>query len=134
MSGDERTGVCIMQMEAGLDTGPVLLREETEINEGETTGDLHNRLSRIGAKTIMRALAELPDLEPEVQPEAGVTYAAKIDKAEARVDWNRSAVEVDRLIRGLSPFPGAWCEMAGERVKLLRSRVVAGSGAVAGRN
>ena len=129
MSGDEHTGVCIMQMEAGLDTGPVLLREETEIDEGETTGDLHDRLSRIGAKAIVRALAELPDLEPEVQTEAGVTYAAKIDKAEARVDWNRSAVEVDRLIRGLSPFPGAWCEMAGERVKLLRSRVVPGSGA-----
>ena len=129
MAGDAQTGVCIMQMEAGLDTGPVLLREDTPIGTDETTGDLHDRLSAIGASLIVQALDRIDALTPETQPEDGVTYAAKIDKAEARVDWSRPAAEVDRLIRGLSPFPGAWTEIAGERVKLLRSRVVAGEGA-----
>ena len=128
MAGDAETGVCIMQMEAGLDTGPVLLREATEIGVEETTGQLHDRLSAMGARLIVQALAELPELTPDVQPEEGVTYAAKIDKAEARVDWAAPAAQVDRLIRGLSPFPGAWCDVAGERVKLLGSRVVAGQG------
>ena len=129
MAGDAQTGVCIMQMEAGLDTGPVLLREATDIGAEETTGDLHDRLSAMGARLVVQALGQLPDLTPQVQPDEGVTYASKIDKSEARVDWTRSAVEVDRLIRGLSPFPGAWCDVAGERVKLLRSRVVDGAGA-----
>ncbi len=129
MAGDPATGVCIMQMEAGLDTGPVLLCERTDIEVEETTGLLHDRLSAMGARLVAQALVQLPQLTPEPQPEHGVTYAAKIDKAEARVDWSRPAAEVDRLIRGLSPFPGAWCEVAGERVKLLASRLVAGSGA-----
>ncbi|MCV2881623.1 methionyl-tRNA formyltransferase [Actibacterium sp. XHP0104] len=128
MAGDAETGVCIMQMEAGLDTGPVLLRQATPIGAQETTAQLHDRLSDMGADLIVQALAQLPDLTPEPQPEAGVTYAAKIDKAEARINWARPAAEVDRLIRGLSPFPGAWCEMAGERVKLLQSRLADGSG------
>jgi methionyl-tRNA formyltransferase len=128
MAGDTETGVCIMQMEAGLDTGPVLLRESTRIGDEETTADLHDRLSDIGARLIVQALAALP-LAPVPQPENGVTYAAKIDKAEARVDWAQPAEKVDRLIRGLSPFPGAWCEVAGERVKLLRSRLSTGTGA-----
>jgi methionyl-tRNA formyltransferase len=128
MAGDAETGVCIMQMEAGLDTGPVLLREATPIGADETTADLHDRLSAMGARLIVEALARLPQLRPQPQPAEGVTYAAKIDKAEARVDWTRPAVEVDRLIRGLSPFPGAWVDIKGERVKLLRSRVVGGSG------
>ncbi|GHF57458.1 methionyl-tRNA formyltransferase [Seohaeicola zhoushanensis] len=129
MAGDADTGVCIMQMEAGLDTGPVLLREAIAIGPEETADRLHDRLSALGARLIVEALGRLDDLEPEVQPEAGVTYAAKIDKAEARVDWTRPAEEVDRLIRGLSPFPGAWCEIGGERVKLLGSRLAAGQGA-----
>ncbi|MDR5652829.1 methionyl-tRNA formyltransferase [Ruixingdingia sedimenti] len=129
MAGDAETGVCIMRMEAGLDTGPVLLREATPIGAEDTTADLHDRLSAMGARLILRALAGLPDLAAEPQPEEGVTYAAKIDKAEARVDWTRPAAEVDRLIRGLSPFPGAWCGIGGERVKLLRSRLVPGQGA-----
>ncbi|MFV1464395.1 MULTISPECIES: methionyl-tRNA formyltransferase [unclassified Phaeobacter] len=128
MAGDSQTGVCIMQMEAGLDTGPVLLREATEIGPEETTAQLHDRLSEMGADLIVRALDGLSDLTAEVQPDAGVTYAHKIDKAEARIDWQRSAVEVDRTIRGLSPFPGAWCEIEGQRVKLLASRVVDGAG------
>jgi methionyl-tRNA formyltransferase len=129
MSGDAETGVCIMQMEAGLDTGPVLLRQATPIGPGETTADLHDRLSAMGAALILSALDRLPDLVPDPQPETGVTYAAKIDKAEARVDWTRPAEVIDRQIRGLSPFPGAWCEARGERVKLLRSRLAPGSGA-----
>ncbi len=129
MAGDQQTGVCIMQMEAGLDTGPVLLRRATPITQQDTTAILHDRLSEMGAGLIVEALAKLPALEPESQPDQGVTYAEKIDKSEARIDWRRPAEDVDRLIRGLSPFPGAWCEMEGERVKLLQSRVTPGSGA-----
>ncbi|ATG44876.1 methionyl-tRNA formyltransferase Fmt [Phaeobacter piscinae] len=129
MAGDAQTGVCIMQMEAGLDTGPVLMREATDIGAEETTAELHDRLSEMGANLIVRALTQLPGLTPEVQPDHGVTYAHKIDKAEARVDWTRPASEVDQQIRGLSPFPGAWCEIDGQRVKLLASRVVDGAGA-----
>ncbi|MAQ84608.1 MAG: methionyl-tRNA formyltransferase [Maritimibacter sp.] len=129
MSGDAQTGVCIMQMEAGLDTGPVLLREALDIAPDETAATLHDRLADMGARLIVDALARLDTLRPEVQPDQGVTYAEKIDKAEARIDWTRPADEIDRQIRGLSPFPGAWCEMDGERVKLLLSRVVPGDGA-----
>ena len=128
MAGDDETGVCIMQMEAGLDTGPVLLREATPIGAEETTADLHDRLSAMGAALIVQALAALP-LPATPQPSDGVTYAAKIDKTEARIDWTQPADQVDRLIRGLSPFPGAWCDMGGERVKLLRCRVAKGQGA-----
>ncbi|MBT8423375.1 MAG: methionyl-tRNA formyltransferase [Silicimonas sp.] len=128
MAGDVRTGVCIMQMEAGLDTGPVLLSEPTPIGETETTGDLHDRLSAIGARLIVRALSQLADLDATPQPEGGATYADKIDKSEARIDWSRPAVEVDRLIRGLSPFPGAWADVDGERIKFLRSHLAEGSG------
>jgi methionyl-tRNA formyltransferase len=127
MAGDSETGVCIMQMEAGLDTGPVLLREAVKIGAEETTAELHDRLSALGARLIVEALERLP-LPAVPQPEEGVTYAAKIDKTEARVDFKRPAVEVDRLIRGLSPFPGAWVEVKGERVKLLRSRLAEGRG------
>lgn len=129
MAGDRHTGICIMQMEAGLDTGPVLLRQETEIAAEETTAELHDRLSDMGAALIVEALEQLPRLTPQSQPDEGVTYATKIDKAEARVDFTQSAETVDRLIRGLSPFPGAWVPVGGERVKLLRSRVVDGGGA-----
>jgi methionyl-tRNA formyltransferase len=117
-----------MQMEAGLDTGPVLLREATPIGLEETTSDLHDRLSAMGARLIVDVLSRLPNLPPVPQPADGVTYAAKIDKAEARVDWSRPAIEVDRQIRGLSPFPGAWTAIRDERVKLLRSRLALGEG------
>ncbi|VDS07140.1 Methionyl-tRNA formyltransferase [Paracoccus haematequi] len=127
MAGDAETGVAIMQMEAGLDTGPVLAKARTAIGAEETTADLHDRLAAMGAGLIVDVLDRLP-LPAVPQPDKGVTYAAKIDKAEARVDWTRPAAEVDRLIRGLSPFPGAWCEIGGERVKLLRSRMAAGQG------
>jgi len=129
MAGDAETGVCIMQMEAGLDTGPVLLRKAVAIGAEETTQDLHDRLSALGAAAIVEALDILPELVAEPQPEEGVTYAKKIDKAEARVDWTRPAEEIDRQIRGLSPFPGAWTLLNGRRLKLLRSRVMPGEGA-----
>ncbi len=129
MAGDAETGVCIMQMEPGLDTGPVLLRRATPIGPEETTGDLHDRLAALGAEAITAALADPDALTPEPQPEDGVTYAAKIDKHEARIDWTRPAEEVARHIRGLSPFPGAWCRAGDERLKLHRARAVAGQGA-----
>jgi methionyl-tRNA formyltransferase len=128
MAGDAETGVCIMQMAAGLDTGPVLLRAATPIGAAETTQDLHDRLALMGADLILQVLAQIRDLTPQPQPDAGVCYASKIDKAEARIDWTQPAAHVDRLIRGLSPFPGAWCEIVGERVKLLRSHVADGQG------
>ncbi|SDX57891.1 methionyl-tRNA formyltransferase [Ruegeria halocynthiae] len=128
MAGDVQTGICIMQMEAGLDTGPVLLREATDIGIEETTAHLHDRLSDMGAALIVDALAKLPSLTPDPQPEDGVTYAAKIDKSEARIDWSAPATEVDRQIRGLSPFPGAWSEIEGDRIKLLASRLAEGQG------
>lgn len=128
MAGDTETGVCIMQMEAGLDTGPVLLRAATPIAATETTADLHDRLSVMGADLILRALADLP-LPATPQSNEGVSYAAKIDKAEARIDWTLPAEQVDRKIRGLSAFPGAWFELRGERIKLLRSVIATGEGA-----
>jgi methionyl-tRNA formyltransferase len=128
MAGDRETGVCIMQMEAGLDTGPVLLRESLEIDE-MTSGALHDALAHMGARMITQALDRLPDLRPQPQPDQGVTYAAKIDKAEARVDWTQPAETVARLIRGLSPFPGAWCMAGDARLKLLDARTVPATGA-----
>ncbi len=129
IEGDAATGVCIMQMEAGLDTGPVLLRQETDIAANDTTATLHDRLSDMGADAIVTALDTLRLLTPEVQSETGVTYARKIDKAEARIDWSRPATEVDRQIRGLTPFPGAWADLNGERIKFHMSRVVDADGA-----
>lgn len=129
MSGDAETGVCIMQMEAGLDTGPVLLRDTTKIGEEETTATLHERLSAMGAALVVDALARIGQLVPQPQPETGVIYADKIDKSEARVDWHQPAEHVDRLIRGLSPFPGAWIMDGDTRIKLLGARLAEGPGA-----
>lgn len=129
MAGDAHTGVCIMQMEAGLDTGPVLLRRETAIGATETSGALHERLSEMGAELIVEALARLPDLVAEAQPAEGISYAHKIDKAEARIDWAQPAEVVARQINGLSPFPGAWCETPAGRLKLLQAEAGPGRGA-----
>ncbi len=128
MAGDAETGVCIMQMEAGLDTGPVLMTRKIAIGGDDTAGDLHDRLADMGARAIVAALGQLDDLTAMAQPDSGVTYAEKIDKAEARVDWSRPAGEIDRVIRGLSPFPGAWTMIGPARVKLLRSKLADGSG------
>ena len=127
LAGDAATGICIMQMDAGLDTGPVLLRQSVAIGPEDTAADLLARLSVLGAAMVGQALAD-PALVAVPQPAEGVSYAAKIDKAEARVNWSRPAVEIDRQVRALSPFPGAWCLAGAERLKLLRSRVVAGQG------
>lgn len=128
MAGDAETGVAIMQMQAGLDTGPVLAEARTPIGPEDTTADLHDRLAEMGAALVGDVLDRLP-LPAVPQPSEGVTYAQKIDKAEARIDWALPAPQVDRQIRGLSPFPGAWCMLGGERIKLLRSRLAAGAGA-----
>ena len=121
MAGDAETGICIMQMAAGLDTGPVMLRQTIPILATDTTADLHDKLAAVGATMIVQALDTLP---PAIaQSTDGVTYANKIDKAEARIDWTKPAIEIDRQIRGLSPYPGAWCDVAGERLKLLRCEV-----------
>ncbi len=127
MAGDEKTGVCVMQMEAGLDTGPVIARRKTDISEDDTAASLHDRLAEIGSELIVEVLNKRK-FNAELQSEAGVTYAAKIDKAEAKINWSQPAETIDRQIRGLSPFPGAWCEMKGERVKLLGSVVTSESG------
>ena len=128
MAGDSETGVCIMRMESGLDTGPVLLRRATPITAQDTARTLHDRLARLGAQLIIEALKDLDTLCPETQPEAGATYAAKIEKSEARIDWSAPAMRVDAKIRALSPFPGAWTEIDGQRVKLLASALAPGHG------
>ncbi len=127
MAGDSQTGICIMQMEAGLDTGPVLARAAVDIGADETTGALHDRLSALGAQMIVDTVVQLP-MNAAVQAADGVIYAAKIDKAEARIDWTKPAEVVARQINGLSPFPGAWCQVDGARVKLLQAVVAVGTG------
>ncbi|AKR58104.1 Methionyl-tRNA formyltransferase [Devosia sp. H5989] len=135
MAGDRRTGVMVMQMDEGLDTGPVGLVEEMPIGPDMTAGELHDAMMRVGADLMGRALAALErgSLEFSEQSEDGVVYARKIEKAEARIDWSKSAAEVHNHIRGLSPFPGAWfeVELGGKpvRVKALRSTLGTGSGA-----
>lgn len=124
MAGDTQTGICIMQMEAGLDTGPVLLRRETEIENSDTATDLHNRLMMLGAEAITEAVAQHDALEPTPQNAAGVTYAHKIDKQESRIVWSGDARQLDCFIRGLSPFPGAWFDADGDRIKILAARPI----------
>ena len=118
MAGDEATGVTIMQMEAGLDTGPMLLKRALEI-EDKDAAQLTEELSKLGAAMMVEVLSDLPRFEPIPQPGDGVTYAAKISKDEARIDWSRPAAELVRHVQGLAPFPGAWFEVDGERIKLL---------------
>jgi methionyl-tRNA formyltransferase len=131
MAGDSETGVQVMRMEEGLDTGPTLATFRTPIAFDDTTGTLHDRLAENGARLMVETLAELERGEAVETPQAseGVTYAHKITAAETRIDWSRPAREIDCMIRGLSPFPGAWCELNGARVKVLQSRLGQGSGA-----
>lgn len=131
MAGDSETGICIMRMEAGLDTGPVLLSEETAIGPTETAPELHDRLAERGAVMTLTALDALAAgaASETVQNAEGVIYAPKIDKGEARLDWTQDARALDCLIRGLTPFPGAWSEIDGERLKILRALPVEASGA-----
>jgi methionyl-tRNA formyltransferase len=135
MAGDAESGVMVMKMDVGLDTGDVAMAERIAITETMTASDLHDRLARIGADLMVRAMAALErgSLTLQKQVEDGVTYAAKIDKAEARIDWTKPARAVLRHIHGLSPFPGAWSEISidGEavRIKLLRCEPAVGAGA-----
>jgi len=134
MADDAESGVMVMKMDVGLDTGDVAMAERLAITDNMTAADLHDRLSRLGADLMVRAMAALGrgGLQLKKQSEDGVTYAAKIDKAEARIDWSKPAREVLRHIHGLSPFPGAWCEAAldGEtaRIKILRCEPAKGAG------
>ena len=131
LAGDAVTGVTIMQMEAGLDTGPMLAMVRTPI-EDKTTGELTEELAELGAQLMVGTLRDLAIHVPVAQDDEDATYAPKIDKAEARIDWSKPAEEIERLARGLAPFPGAWFEMDGangpERVKLLRAEVTEGWG------
>ena len=131
MAGDAESGVTIMQMDEGLDTGAMAMMERMPIAADMTAGELHDALSRLGADLMPRALAaaERGTLSLTPQPEAGVTYAAKISKDETRIDWSKPAVDVHNHIRGLSPFPGAWFELDGVRVKVLRTTKGQGSSA-----
>ena len=127
MAGDAITGVTIMGMEAGLDTGPMLLTHEIEIGD-KNAAQVTDELALLGAEMMTEVVGNLNLYPPVVQPEEGVTYAAKISKDEARIDWARPAGELARHVQGLVPFPGAWFEVGGERVKLLAATAVAGSG------
>lgn len=131
MAGDAESGVMVMKMDVGLDTGDVAMAERLPITDTMTAVDLHDRLSRLGADLMVRAMAALArgGLQLKTQSEDGVTYAAKIDKAEARIDWTKPAHAVLRHIHGLSPFPGAWAELESARVKILRCALAKGSGA-----
>jgi methionyl-tRNA formyltransferase len=127
LAGDEKTGITIMRMETGLDTGPMLLKCSAPI-DGKTAGDLHDELMEMGARLMVEALAQLVSIEPEAQNDSLATYAAKIDKAEAAIDWSRPAQDIERQVRAFSPFPGAWFTLDGERIKLLRAEIVDAAG------
>jgi methionyl-tRNA formyltransferase len=135
MAGDAETGVMVMKMDIGLDTGDVAMAERLAISDSMTSADLHDALAPLGADLMVRAMGALErgGLQLKKQSEDGVTYAAKIEKAEAKIDWKRPAREVLRHIHGLSPFPGAWCELPAEtepvRLKILRCELASGSGA-----
>ncbi|WP_372731331.1 methionyl-tRNA formyltransferase [Novosphingobium sp.] len=128
LAGDEQTGVTIMQMERGLDTGPMLAKIATPV-AGKTAGELTSELAEAGAGLMVQVLADLAAYPPVVQPDEGVTYAHKIDKAESRIDFTRAAVEVERQIRAFAPAPGAFFELEGERYRVLAADVVEGVGA-----
>ncbi|MEL6876933.1 MAG: methionyl-tRNA formyltransferase [Pseudomonadota bacterium] len=124
MAGDEETGVTIMQMEAGLDTGPMLAKVSTPVLD-KTTGELTAELAELGANAMVEVLADLEHITAQPQDDGQSKYAPKIDKAEARIDWSRSASELVRHVHGLAPFPGAWFELEGERVKVLKAEEIA---------
>ena len=124
MDGDDETGVCIMKMNEGLDTGPILSSEKIKILDNDTSKILSEKLSLEGAKLIVKVLDTFSSYSAQAQSEKGITYAKKIDKSEAKIDWSLSAETIDRKIRALSPFPGAWTEINGERIKLLNSKII----------
>jgi methionyl-tRNA formyltransferase len=127
-AGDAQTGVTIMQMEAGLDTGPMLLAYGLKVSPNETAGSLHDKLALLGGRLIVTALNEIDSLQPVPQPDAGVTYASKIDKAEAAIDWKQPAAVIERRIRAFDPFPGCTARLDGTLIKVWRARPATGSG------
>ncbi|WP_265570565.1 methionyl-tRNA formyltransferase [Sphingomicrobium nitratireducens] len=127
MAGDEATGVTLMQMEEGLDTGPMLMKRETPIVDKDAAA-LTAELALMGAAMVVEWAMDPADYRPEAQPADGATYAKKISKDEARIDWTRDAEMVQRHVQGLSPFPGAWCEVEGERLKILAAETAIGRG------
>jgi methionyl-tRNA formyltransferase len=130
LAGDAETGVTIMQMDEGLDTGPMVMSEHVPIAPTDTAGSLHDRLAGLGASLIVQALEQVAagGLGATPQPAEGVTYAAKLTREEERLDWRRPASELARQIRAFSPAPGAWCEMASERIKVLSAETLGQSG------
>jgi len=126
-AGDEETGVCIMQMDAGLDTGPVLRRARIRLRGGETAGSLHDRLAELGAQTLLDCVRRLAGGEPPVpvaQDETGVCYAAKLEKGEAEINWAEAAAVIERRIRAFNPWPVAWCSIAGERTRVWKAALL----------
>ena len=123
LAGDHVTGVTIMRMERGLDTGPMLAAARVPV-EDKTSGELHAELAEIGARLMVETLAQIDQLKPEPQTDLGATYAAKIDKAESRIDWTKPAELIEREVRAFAPFPGSWFELDGERIKVLKARVI----------
>lgn len=128
-AGDSQTGITIMQMDAGLDTGPLLLQEAIEIGADETAGSLTARLAELGGRLIVEALGRLDELAPTPQPEAGVTYAKKIEKAESALDWRQPAVALERKLRAFDPHPGCSAQLGDTMLKLWRGMVAEGRGA-----
>jgi len=130
LAGDNETGITIMQMDQGLDTGAILLSESSAITAEDTGGRLHDRLAGMGARLILTALDRLASgqLKPKPQPVEGATYAAKLTREEERLDWRRPASDLQRQVRAFSPSPAAWCDMAGERIKVLEAEALSGSG------
>jgi methionyl-tRNA formyltransferase len=129
LAGDAETGVCLMQMEAGLDTGPVLLRRALSIAPDDNGGTLHDKLATLGAQLLGDGLDRLrdgPPLSPEVQPADGVTYAHKLDKAEARFDWNQPAAAIERRVRAFDPWPVAEADVAGETLRIWKANTLPG--------
>ena len=129
LAGDRESGVTIMRMDEGLDTGAMLLKESVAIGPETTASSLHDALSALGARSIIAALANLGALDPEPQPEEGVTYARKLEREEGRIDWTRDAAFLERQVRALNPWPGVWFERAGARIKVLAAEAAPGRGA-----
>lgn len=123
LAGDTQSGVCIMQMEAGLDTGPVLMQGDTAITDRTTAQSLHDDLAAIGAGLIVGALADIQNLKPVTQPEEGVTYAHMLSKDDGRIDWTQSAMAIERQMRALTPWPGVWTRHDGARLKIIAAEV-----------
>lgn len=134
LAGDEQTGISLMQMEPGLDTGPVYATSSLAIGPSETAGELHDRLAQQGGELLVQHLAEIAagELKPEIQHEEQASYAAKIRTEDARLEWQRSAVELERVVRAYNPLPGAWTVVHGERLKCWRAEAIDGDGAVPG--